>query len=71
MTDQGRALVTLRPRAYRWFDRLTKLVGVVLVAAGLEAGGATVAGLVLATLGVASGLATVCIDATHNRHDTT
>lgn len=70
MTETLAPLVTLRPRAYRWVDRLTKLLGVGLVAAGLEAGGATAAGLVLATLGVALGLATVCIDS-EQRHDTT
>jgi hypothetical protein len=63
--------VTLRPRTYRWVDRLTKLLGVALVAAGLEAGGETATGLVLAALGVAIGLATVCIDANTRSRDTT
>lgn len=71
MTDRLRPLVTLRPRTYRWVDRLTKLLGVALVAAGLEAGGETATGLVLAALGVAIGLATVCIDANTRSRDTT
>ncbi|WP_135302034.1 hypothetical protein [Haloarcula amylovorans] len=53
--------VTLSPRQYRWLDRATKITGITLIAAGLEAGGGTTTGLVLATLGVACGLATVFI----------
>jgi hypothetical protein len=52
----------LSPRQYRWLDRTTKLAGVVLVAAGLEVGGSTPAGIALAALGVACGLTTVLID---------
>jgi hypothetical protein len=61
--------VTVRPRAYRWLDRGTKLVGVALVAAGLEVGGGTTGGLILASLGVAFGLATVCIDSTDRSNE--
>jgi hydrogenase maturation factor HypE len=49
-------------RQYRWLDRTTKLVGVCLVAGGLEVGGDTVLGIALATVGVAFGLTTVLID---------
>ncbi|MBX0293338.1 hypothetical protein [Haloarcula nitratireducens] len=51
----------LSARQYRWLDRATKLTGVALIAAGLEAGGGTTTGLLFATLGVACGLATVFI----------
>jgi hypothetical protein len=52
----------LSGRQYRWLDRATKLAGVALVAAGLEVGGGTLAGIALATIGVACGLTTVLID---------
>jgi hypothetical protein len=52
---------SLTPRQYRWLDRVTKLLGLALIAAGLEVGGTTTAGIVLAALGVASGLTTVVI----------
>jgi len=64
----------LPPRAYRWVDRLTKLGGVALVAAGLEAGGATVTGVALGTLGAAFALATVFVtraESTADRPGTT
>lgn len=51
----------LTARQYRWLDRATKLLGVGLIAAGLEAGGGTTTGLLLAALGVACGLCTVVI----------
>jgi len=57
-----RGRFTCSPRRYRWLDRVTKLTGVALVAAGLEVGGDTVPGIGLAALGVAFGLATVIID---------
>ncbi|MFB6131602.1 MAG: hypothetical protein ABEJ28_12365 [Salinigranum sp.] len=57
-----RTPVTMSPRAYRFVDRLTKLLGVVLVAAALELGGGTPTGLVLGALGVAFGLSTVFIE---------
>jgi hypothetical protein len=50
---------------------VTKLVGVALVAAGLEVGGATTAGLLLAGLGVAFGLVTICIDSDDHSHHKT
>ena len=62
MTAAHDASVTLSDRQYRWLDRATKLVGVVLIAAGLEVGGSTPAGIALATIGVACGLTTVLID---------
>ena len=71
MTDRLHPLATLRPRTYRWTDRVTKLLGVVLVAAGLDAGGGTATGLVLACLGVALGLATVCIESDDHPQDDT
>jgi hypothetical protein len=52
----------LSGRQYRWLDRATKLAGVALIAAGLEVGGGTPAGVALAATGVACGLATVVID---------
>lgn len=54
--------VALSARRYRWLDRLTKLAGVALVAAGLEVGGDTAAGVTLAAVGVACVLCTVLIE---------
>lgn len=63
MTDSGeRRLTDLSSRRYRWADRATKLAGVGLIAAGLDAGGGTPTGVALALVGVALGLATVLID---------
>jgi|AntRauTorcE11898_2_1112593.scaffolds.fasta_scaffold100994_1 hypothetical protein len=62
MSTSKRAGLTLSRRQYRWLDRATKLGGVALIAAGLEVGGDTTAGIVLAALGVACGLTTVFID---------
>jgi hypothetical protein len=56
MTD-GRSAVS--DRTYRSLDVATKVAGVALVAAGLEAGGGTATGVALAALGVALGLGTV------------
>jgi hypothetical protein len=56
MTD-----LTMPARRYRWLDRTTKLLGVGLVAVGLELGGGTVEGVVVAALGVGLGLATVFV----------
>lgn len=53
--------LALTPAQYRWLDRVSKLVGVALIAAGLEVGGDTVTGVGLAALGVACGLLTVVI----------
>ena len=57
MTD-----LTLPARRYRWLDRATKLLGVGLVAVGLELGGGTVEGVLVAALGVGLGLTTVFIE---------
>lgn len=57
--DEG---LTCSARQYQWLDRATKLTGIALIAAGLEVGGDTVLGIVLAILGVAIGLTTVIID---------
>jgi hypothetical protein len=62
MTDSWNGGLALSARRYRWVDRITKLVGVAFVAAGLETGGGTLAGIALATIGVALGLATVFIE---------
>lgn len=56
-----RHALTLPARAYRVVDAVTKLAGVGLVAAGLEAGGATPAGLALGACGAALGLTTVFV----------
>ncbi len=61
MSD-GSPRVALPARRYRWLDRFTKLAGVALVAAGLETGGDTPAGVLLAAAGVACGLCTVLIE---------
>jgi hypothetical protein len=57
-----RGVAALSGRQYRWLDRTTKLAGIALIAAGLEVGGDTLAGVALAALGVACGLTTVFID---------
>jgi hypothetical protein len=57
----GRQLA-LPARQYLWLDRATKLIGVALIAAGLEVGGDTVLGLGLAVLGVIFGFTTVIIE---------
>ena len=54
--------LTLPAGQYRSLDRATKLVGVGLIAGGLNAGGGTTTGLLLAILGVIIGLSTVLID---------
>jgi len=53
--------LTLPESSYRWVDRASKLAGVGLIAAGLAVGGDTAAGVVLAAVGVAVGLATIFI----------
>lgn len=53
---------TLTTRQYRWLDRATKLTGILLIAAGIDVGGATAAGLLLAGVGVAIGLTTVFLN---------
>ena len=62
MSTPERVGITLSRRQYRWLDRATKLGGVALIAAGLEVGGDTAAGIVLAALGVACGLTTIFIN---------
>lgn len=57
MTDR----LTVNGRTYRLLDYATKLAGLVLIAAGLEIGGATPAGLALGVGGVLLGLTTVFI----------
>lgn len=59
---QGRRTIRLSARRYRWLDRVSKLLGVVLIAAGLHVGGGTPTGVALAALGVVAGLLTVIID---------
>jgi hypothetical protein len=58
-TEQEASGVGLSARQHTWLDRGTKLVGIGLIAVGLEVGGGTTAGIVLAALGVAIGLTTV------------
>ncbi|QLH77759.1 hypothetical protein HZS55_10795 [Halosimplex rubrum] len=53
--------VTVTERSYRWIDRLSKLLGVALIAIGLDTGGDTAAGIALAATGVACGLATIFV----------
>jgi hypothetical protein len=64
MNTDSRVNAALSRRQYRWLDRASKLLGVALIAAGLEVGGSTPAGIALALLGVACGLTTVLIDNT-------
>ncbi|WP_458207807.1 hypothetical protein [Haladaptatus sp. NG-SE-30] len=57
----GRTL-TLSKHQYRRLDQLTKLLGVVLVAIGLDMGGSTLAGIAFGALGVCIALLTIFID---------
>ncbi|WP_458189641.1 hypothetical protein [Haladaptatus sp. NG-WS-4] len=59
MTDRR---VTVTVRTYRILDYTTKLVGLALVAIGLEVGGATTVGLLFGISGTVLGLTTVFID---------
>ncbi|NHN49176.1 hypothetical protein G9464_16475 [Halostella sp. JP-L12] len=66
MTDAGTAAdgtagIELSARTYRHLDRASKLLGVGLVALGLETGGDTVAGAALGAVGVALALTTVFV----------
>lgn len=56
------SLLTLRGRTYRWTDRVTKLLGVGLLAAGIHVGGASPEGLALGFGGVALGTVTVFLN---------
>jgi hypothetical protein len=51
----------LTPEQYRHLDRASKLLGVGLVALGLDAGGDTVVGLALGVVGAAVALTTVFV----------
>ncbi|AUG47587.1 hypothetical protein BVU17_08680 [Haloarcula taiwanensis] len=53
--------VELSERQYRLLDTTSKLVGLALVAAGLEVGGSTSTGIALAVAGTACATATVFI----------
>ncbi len=53
--------LSLTPEQYRHLDRASKLLGVGLVALGLDAGGDTAVGLTLGAVGVAVALATVFV----------
>jgi hypothetical protein len=53
--------VVLPARTYRYLDHASKLLGVGLVAVGLDVGGATPAGLALAAVGTALALTTVFV----------
>ncbi|EMA07963.1 hypothetical protein [Haloferax denitrificans] len=64
MTDANtggtpRRQIELSPRVYRHLDRASKLLGVALVAAGLDAGGDTLVGISLGVLGAGLALTTV------------
>jgi hypothetical protein len=66
MTDAGTAAdatggVELSARTYRHLDRASKLLGVGLVALGLELGGDTFAGIALGVAGTAVALTTVFV----------
>jgi len=67
MTDAGSAAagattrVELSARMYRHLDRASKLLGVGLVALGLDAGGDTLTGVALGVVGAALALATVFV----------
>ncbi|ESP89852.1 hypothetical protein [Candidatus Halobonum tyrrellensis] len=66
--DAGAGLAVdlgLSARTYRHLDRTSKLLGVALVAAGLDAGGATLQGVALGAVGAALAVATVFV----RRHD--
>ena len=52
-------LLALTERRYRRLDIASKLLGLALVAAGLEAGGSTPTGLLLAVVGTACATFTV------------
>jgi hypothetical protein len=52
-------LPRLTERRYRLVDTASKLLGLALVAAGLEVGGSTPAGIALAVAGTASATVTV------------
>jgi hypothetical protein len=51
--------IAVSRRQYRLLDTASKLIGLALVAAGLEVGGSTPTGLALALVGTACATATV------------
>jgi len=53
--------IAISSRRYRWLDRASKLGGLALIAAGLDVGGTTLAGIALALAGTALGLLTVFV----------
>jgi len=53
--------ITLTGRAYRRLDIASKLLGLAVIAAGLEVGPATGAGALLLVIGIAIGTATAFI----------
>jgi hypothetical protein len=57
----ARRLPTLSARRYRHLDRATKLVGLALVALGLDAGGDTLTGLTLGVVGALLAVTTVFV----------
>ncbi|WP_254766727.1 hypothetical protein [Salinilacihabitans rarus] len=71
MSEGERRAVALSPRAYGWLDRTTKLLGVALVGAGLEVGGGTAGGVILAVAGAAAALATVFVQRDDERDRST
>jgi hypothetical protein len=54
-------LAALSPARYRLLDRTSKLLGVALVALGLDAGGDTLTGVALGVVGAAVALTTVFV----------
>jgi hypothetical protein len=57
----GRFEVALSGRTYRHVDRASKLLGVGLVAVGLDVGGSSATGVALGLLGAAVALTTVFV----------
>jgi hypothetical protein len=51
--------IELSARTYRYFDHASKLLGVALVALGLDMGGDTLAGVALGVIGATLALVTV------------
>jgi hypothetical protein len=61
VTERDLSRPRLSPERYRHLDRASKLLGVGLVALGLDAGGDTVVGLTLGVVGTAVALTTVFV----------
>ncbi|SDN10178.1 hypothetical protein SAMN04487949_3372 [Halogranum gelatinilyticum] len=60
-TDHSTRGIELSARTYRHLDRASKLLGLGLVALGLDAGGDTLAGVTLGVVGAAVALTTVFV----------